>query len=97
MKKEKEKRESKKTDASRGRERKASALASSHQSDRFMTDSSQKTERAACPRRRPPSALFHRESFIRGKITGRGAKRSMVERKEKKKSQPCETKGFCCF
>lgn len=43
-----------------------------HQSDRFMTDSSQKTERAAC--RRPPSALFHHESFMRGKITERGAK-----------------------
>lgn len=40
-----------------------------------MTDSSQKTKQGACPRRRPPSALFHCESFIRGKITGRGAKR----------------------
>lgn len=74
-KKEERWRNRKEKDASRGRERKSSALASSHQSDRFMTDSSQKTKQGACPRRRPPSALFHCESFIRGKITGRGAKR----------------------
>ena len=71
----------------RDRHWKAANSASSHHSHRFMSDSSQRPKWVSRSCHRTPSALFHHESFMCGKITSRRAKRLDGWRRRKKKSR----------
>lgn len=75
------------------RKRETASSASSHQSDRFMSDSSQRPSERPRPCRRTPSALLHHESFMRGKITRRGAKWLDGRKKERKNPSPLRQKA----